>query len=400
MPLDRRSFVLGMSAAATAAAASQDPRDLFEWPRHQTYLNSAGMHPLPAFSRKAVDSTLDYLTLGPGEGRGPVTEDDAAEVKRLYAQLIGAKPNEIAFIQSTQVGENIVTDGLGLPEKGGNIVTDEFHFHGGLYHLKQLAERGMELRIVKQRDWRVEQKDLESAVDRNTRLVALTLVCNLNGFQHDAKFVRGLAHAHGAYFYADIIQAAGCVPLDVRAMGIDFAAAATFKWLLGLHGFGYLYVREELQGEVLRTRRFGDRHYGAFKYHNLPGSPAGPRDFTWSLKNDASRYEIGSFSDLAVACQKESLRYLLDYGVENIRKRVKPLTDRVLAEVPRLGYTGITPGGSATPIAAFLADDEAKVQAKLARANVNAKVKWGQLRVSPSLFNTQGDVDRLLEALA
>ena len=186
----------------------------------------------------------------------------------------------------------------------------------------------------------------------------------------------------------------------MRAMGIDFASAATFKCLLGLHGFGYLYVREELQGEVLRARRFGDRHYAAFEYHNLPGSTTGPRDFTWSLKNDASRYEIGSFSDLAVACQKESLRYLLDYGVENIRRRVKPLTDRVLAEVPRLGYTAITPKGSATPIAAFLAGDEAKVQAKLARANVNAKVKWGQLRVSPSLFNTQGDVDRLLEALA
>ena len=316
-------------------------------------------------------------------------------MKALYARLIGAEAHEIAFIQSTQVGENIVADGLGLPEAGGNIVTDEFHFHGGIYHLKELERRGVELRVVKPRDWRIKRSDLERAVDRNTNLVALTLVSNTNGFTHDAKFVADLAHAHGAYFYADVIQTAGCLPLDVRAAGIDFCSAATYKWLMGLRGFAYLYVREDLHDRI-RTRRFGDRHYRNFQYENFGTNT----NFHWDPVPGASKYEIGSFSDVAVAAQKEALTFLVDTGVERIQEHVLPLTKRIRREVAALGYEPITPQESPAPIASFLIDDEQSVSEKLRRANVNAKVKWGQLRASPSLFNNQADIDRLVAALA
>ena len=73
-----------------------------------------------------------------------------------------------------------------------------------------------------------------------------------NGFQHDLKAVCDLAHAHGAYVYADIIQGVGASPLDVRATGLDFAASATYKWLMGDFGLGFLFVREDLLGTVVR----------------------------------------------------------------------------------------------------------------------------------------------------
>ena len=231
----------------------------------------------------------------------------------------------------------------------------------------------MKLRIIKPRDWRIEPADLERAVDRSTKLVALTLVSNTNGFMHDAKAVANLAHAHGAYFYADIIQAAGCVPFDVRASGVDFCAAATYKWLMGLRGFGYLYVREDLH-ERLKTRRFGDRHYRNFQYENFPAET----DFRWSPSPGAAKYEIGSFSDVAVAAQQEALSYLLQTGVEQIQKRVFPMTRWVRREVAKLGYELITPEESPAPIASFLVRDERKAAEKLRRANVNVKVKWGQ----------------------
>ena len=393
-PVNRRMFLTAAVGSASGASVAS-PSEQFLWPRNETYLNSAGLHPISVATRGAIDRYLDFQLLGPGPDRQPVDDDARDQVKALYARLMGAKPHEIAFIQSTQVGENIVADGLGLPEAGGNIVTDEFHFHGGLYHLKQLEERGMKLRIIKPRDWRIEPADLERAVDRSTKLVALTLVSNTNGFMHDAKAVANLAHAHGAYFYADIIQAAGCVPFDVRASGVDFCAAATYKWLMGLRGFGYLYVREDLH-ERLKTRRFGDRHYRNFQYENFPAET----DFRWSPSPGAAKYEIGSFSDVAVAAQQEALSYLLQTGVEQIQKRVFPMTGWIRREVAKLGYELITPEESPAPIASFLVRDERKAAEKLRRANVNVKVKWGQLRVSPSVFNTQQDVDRLLEALA
>ncbi|MEZ5363845.1 MAG: aminotransferase class V-fold PLP-dependent enzyme [Bryobacterales bacterium] len=395
--VNRRTFLSAAGAGASGAwpAAAAPESAQFLWPRNQAYLNSAGLHPISVATRKAIDRVLDYQTQGPGPGRQPVDEETADHVRSLYARLIHAQPHEIAFIQSTQVAENIVTDGLGLPEAGGNIVTDEFHFHGGLYHLKELEQQGVELRIVKPRNWRIELADLERAVDRHTKLVSLTLVSNTNGFVHDAKAVADLAHAHGAYFYADVIQAAGCMPLDVRASGIDFCGAATYKWLMGLHGFGYLYVREELH-ERLRTRRYGSQHYRNFEYKGFPTDTS----FSWDPAPGAAKYEIGSFSDLALAAQHESLGYLLETGVARIQKQVFPLTSRIRREVAALGYQSMTPEESPAPIASFLLRDPEATAEKLRRANVIAKVKWGQLRISPSIFNTQQDVDRLLEALA
>ena len=90
-----------------------------------------------------------------------------------------------------------------------------------------------------------------------------------NGFQHDLKAVCDLAHAHGAYVYADIIQAAGAVPIDVRASGVDFAAAATYKWLMGDFGLGFLYVREDLLDAVIQRPHWSYRSAADVDIHLL-----------------------------------------------------------------------------------------------------------------------------------
>src|ERR1051326_9570276 len=109
------------------------------------------------------------------------------------------------------------------------------------------------------RDFRIDLKDLERVIDKKTKLVEISLVAMANGFQHDLKAVCDLAHSRGAYVYADIVQAAGNTPIDVRASGVDFAACATFKWLMGDFGLGFLYVKEELLDRVLGQTQFGYR---------------------------------------------------------------------------------------------------------------------------------------------
>lgn len=413
MTLNRRRFLAcaagalaAGSAAASPARESGSPPDFsdlradFPWAERETFLNNAGFHPLGVHSAKAARQYLDSTVKGPVPGTLPVGERQFQEVKELYGKLIEAKPSEIAFVQSTLAGENIVAAGLGLNQGSGNVVIDELHYHGGAHIYRMLQKTGLELRIIKQRDWRIELSDYERQIDKNTKLVAMTLVSNINGYLHDSKAVSDIAHAHGAYLYADIVQSAGCVPMDVRGMGIDFCSASTYKWLMGLRGLGFLYVREELQGDVLKTTRFGDRQYSNFEFHNFPGSPPGPSDVSYELRSGAARYEVGNISNIAVAAQRESLRYILNLGVENIRAHAKRLTDEILKEVPRLGYPSITPPGTPTPIVAFLVDNPERLRAKLKKANVAVKVKWRQMRVSPSVYNNQADVDRLLNALS
>ena len=413
MPLNRREFLAGTAAllASTpetalsggrpkAAVDFATLRNDFPWIENQTYINNAGVHPLSAPAARVVDQHVAYKVNGPGSDRLFIGEPEVEELKVLYGRLINAKATEVALVQSTLAGENVVAAGLGLHDGGGNVVIDEFHYHGGAYIYKELEAAGLEVRIVKQRDWQTHMADFEELVDNNTRLIAITLVSNINGFVADSKALSELAHAHDAYLYADVVQAAGCIPMDVRALGLDFCCAGGYKWLMGLEGLGFLYVREELQDDVLHPMQFGDRQYDNIQYHNFPGSPAGDADVTWEPKPGAARYEIGTLPHVVIASQLQSIQYILDIGVDRIQAHATPMVERLLREMPALGYPSITPPGTGAPLAAFQAAKPDELLAKLERANVDVKVKWYQTRVSPSVYNNNDDIDALLNALS
>jgi len=97
---------------------------------------------------------------------------------------------------------------------------------------------------------------VERAVDAKTRLIAVSFVSSVNGHMENIKALSDLAHLHKGYLFADIIQGCGSTPIDVRAMGIDFASTAMYKWLQGEHGFGFLYIKEDLVGSVIKPTEF------------------------------------------------------------------------------------------------------------------------------------------------
>ena len=150
---------------------------------------------------------------------------------------------------------------------------------------------------------------MAKAIDKNTRLVSMALVSNVNGFMHDAKAVSAIAHARGALVFADIIQAVGAVPVDVKALGIDFASSGTYKWLMGERGIGFLYVREDLQGTVLPTTRYGHRQVSNFNRAEL----------TWEPMPGAARYETGGIPVILAAGVNAGIDY-----VNKLRHRQHP----------------------------------------------------------------------------
>jgi len=278
-----------------------------------------------------------------------------------------------------------------LPRRGGNIVIDELHFTTSLYMYKEIEKKGVELRIVKHRNWAIDLKDMDRAIDKNTRLVSLALVSNVNGFMHDAKGVSALAHARGAYVFADIIQAVGAVPVDVKALGIDFASAGTYKWLMGERGIGFLYVRSDLQDTVLPTTRYGHRQVTNFNRAEM----------TWEPLPGAAKYETGGIGVLLAACVSEGIDYVNALGLDKIQKHARQLTERLQQELPPLGYKPLTPRETATPILAFELKDPAATAKALQAAKVAATVigNENRLRLSVSVFNTHDDIDRVVQVL-
>jgi selenocysteine lyase/cysteine desulfurase len=325
-----------------------------------------------------------------------------SEVKAMFASLVNARPSEISYVPSTTTGENLVVAGLGLPGgKAGNVVTDALHFEGSLYLYQSLQrERGLGVRIVTPREGRVALRDLERAIDRDTKLVAISLVSYLNGFQHDLKAVCDLAHAHGAYVYADAVQAAGAIPIDVRASGVDFLASSSYKWLMADLGIGFLYVREELLDRVVRRVQYSFRQIDTFEYHILPGDPPGDGPVTWTRKNDAGgHFEVGTWSTSTIAALSHSLPFILRTGVDRIQAHNLALARRVRAELPRLGYALLTPPESPSSISTFTVADHDATARRLAAAKVDVSLYPRRVRIAPSIYNSDRDVDVLLEAL-
>ena len=388
-------------AADSAAPATLPVTGQFVVDQFEVCLNNARWHPLSHGARKATTDYLDYKARGIWTQSPGMNSPESILVRQSFATLIHAQPAEIAFVNSTTAGENLVVNALGLQHPGkGNIVTDALHFEGSLYLYQELARRGVDVRIVKPRGWQIHPGDLAAAVDKNTRLVAISKISYINGFEHDLKAVCDLAHAHGALVYADVVQAAGNLPIDVRQSNVDFLASATYKWLMGDFGLGFLYVRQDLLPHLQRPQ-MSFRQVDDFEYHAFPGDPAGAFPATYSQREDAAGYfEVGTYANGVLAALTYSLPWIHTLDPAAINRHALSLNDHLRAEMPRRGYPCITPETSRGSIIAFAVKDNAATAAKLHARKVDVGLSPGRMRVSPSFYNTMADADALLAALS
>jgi selenocysteine lyase/cysteine desulfurase len=374
--LSRRGWLAG---GALAPLALGNVREQFPIVRDEVCLNNAHWHPMSAGARDAVQRYLEFKSRGFGK--------DAAlgmrlqkQVKEDFAAMVGVKASELAFVPSTMAGENLVVQGLAFAA-GANVVTDALHFEPSRELYAALEKRsGVAVRMAPEKEGRIELRELERLIDRKTKLVAISAVSMRNGFQHDLKNVCSMAHAAGALVYVDMIQAAGAVPLDLREADVDFAACASYKWLMGDMGVGFLYVKESLQGTALQRPVVGYRQQGQ--------SGAG------------ALVEVGTVANATIAALSYSMPFLRQYGVDRIQAQRQPLLRKIQTEMPRLGFTPMTPAESTSPIVSFARKNALALRDRLLAAKVNIELYEDRVRVSPSVYNSLGDVERLLEALA
>lgn len=385
------------AVAASPAAPLLPARDDFE-PTPFAYLDAGAVHPLSRGARAAAEAYLERKLRGRNDGSGGAPPESSA---RVFARLINADPEEIVHTQSTTMGENLALLALGLPGVGGRIVTDALHFFGSLYTYGEMKRAGMDVvTLPMTRDGAVSMDDMESAVNDRTKLVAVSLVSTINGFEHDLKKVCDIAHAHGAYVYADIIHGAGSVPIDVKASGVDFASSASYKWLMGDMGRAFLYVRKDLIDRVKRPW-WGYHQVASFQSRGLPYDEPGEGPAGYTIRDDAAGlFAMGTSASIVEAQLGYSLPWLESAGIARIQAWRQPMIDAMQTELRRRGYEPLTPAGSKTPLVAFaLKDARAALSERLRAANVRMTVAANRFRISVGVFNDMNDIDRALEAL-
>jgi selenocysteine lyase/cysteine desulfurase len=398
MSIERRSFIAaaasGVAAAihpAQAMAAPVDPRrdplgvrEDFPVVDDRTYLNSAYIAPVHraviAASRAHVEAkSKGSLQVGALIGA-------CETVRAQFARMINATPDEIGLLFSTGDGENVIANGVGL-KAGDNVVVDDLHYTTEFVLYRALeASRGIELRIVKNRNGAVTVKDFEPHVDQRTRIVSVAWVSNQNGFRHDMRPIADLAHANGALFYADAVQAAGMIALDVKAAGVDALCSGSYKWLMSEFGVAPFFVSKEMIDRV-HSDRIGE-------FAVAKDEP----DHHYQLVKTARKFEGTSRSFGAVSQLHASLSYLENVGVARIEEHTVGMALRLYEGLAKQGYKMFTPPANRSSIVTFYCGKPLdEFRSAFRAAKIDVTIRNGQVRISPALFNNIDEIDRCLE---
>ena len=242
---------------------------------------------------------------------------------------------------------------------------------------------------------RVPLEEILDAIDHpRTRLVALSHVEFASGQRHDIAAIGRFCRERGKLFCVDAIQTLGILPVDVAAMNIDYLSADGHKWLLGPEGAGLFYCRREL---LPHTRPLSIGWMNV-----IHATDYGNYDFT--LRPDAAKFECGSWNVPGFLGLKAAVELLLDVGIEAISARIRKLTDRLVAGISGKGYTIISPRkeGEWSGIVSFVSPNGSQdllVRTLRSEHHVEIVQREDRLRASPHFYNTEAQMDRLVELL-
>ena len=324
----------------------------------------------------------------------------AKEAKKLAARLINAQGlHEIALVPNTSTGLSLVAKGLPL-QPGDRVVITGVEYPANRYPWEDLKRLGVELVEVPQdADGRIDVGRVCDAIHDRTKVVSLSHVQYASGFRIDPRPVADMVHRAGGYLCLDAIQSCGVLPVDVQAMGVDFLSADGHKWMLGPEGAGFFYCRQELCSLL---------HPNVVGWMNMVDA-GNYGDYRFEFQPDARRFEPGSWNIPGVMALAASLELLLSVGVEGsggVWARVEALTQRLCRGLEAQGYRVFSPRtdpAERSGIVAFEPPggiDLHRVVDELEKQGIVIVVREGRLRASPHFYNTESQVDRLLESLA
>lgn len=358
-------------------------RSLFPVTNDAIYLNSASQAPLNTL----VNDRLQAYLKGELNPLGKKAFD-RGNIRTLLSKLLGGSPEEYALVTSTGVGLGIVAEGLYLKE-GDNIVIPEREHWNNTFPWLQLQKKGVEIRFAKVNDdSSIDPEEIDKLIDHNTRVVAIAAVRFNSGFRPNLSTIGKMAHAKGALFVVDAAQAAGMIPIDVVKNEIDVMAGCGFKWLLGMHGTGYLYVSKNAMSKIDPV---------------LPGMYAAEAQYDkLTFYNDARKFETGTLAYALFYAWSAGLELLLEIGINNIYEKAIENTDLLIRGLEEKGYAIITPTRNReerTAIVHFTTDSIVTTKTlfeKLKANKVLVTLQAENIRVSPNFFNTEDEINSLL----
>lgn len=357
----------------------QQIRALFPVTHQATYLNCASQAPLNTLGNERLQAFLETQT-NPLKKKG----FDRNKVREPLSKILGGTPDEYALTTSTGVGLGMVAQGLDL-KAGDNIVLPEREHWNNAFPWLQLEKKGVEIRLAKvNADNSIDPEAIGALIDQNTRVVTIASVRFNSGFRPNLRAIGKLAHEKGALFVVDAAQGAGMIPIDVERDQIDVLSGCGFKWLLGLHGTGFLYVSKRVVKTihpVLAGMYAAEKTYDELSFHD-----------------DARKFETGNLAYALFDAWIAGLQLVLEVGVDHIYEKALDNTDLLIKGLKEKGYQIITPTRSREERTAILHFNTGSAHTtkvlfeKLKAHKVLVTLQGENIRVSPNFFTSEEEI--------
>lgn len=317
--------------------------------------------------------------------------EEVERAKSQFAALINASPSEIALVPNASVGAYQVASTLDHAERPG-IVSTDMEFPSVAHVWLAQRPRGATVTFAPEADGHVDAAEYSKLIDQRTNLVSAPLVSYKNGARMPLSDIIGQAHEAGARVFVDAYQGAGVVPIDVKALGCEYLVTGTLKYMLGLPGLAFLYVRDGVTDQVdpQLTGWFG--RVNPFEFD--------PRSLDFAA--DARRMETGTPSVPSVYAAIAGMRVLEQRDEEFAWDCVQARVAETSTSIEDLGYELYSPREASArgPQVAVRTADPERLGAFLRERRIFASPRGDVVRLSFQYYNTETDVEACVRAFA
>ena len=353
-------------------------------------MNNCSQGPQAVDTRAAAERYLDSWNRSGMDWDAWMEETRLA--KAAFASLIGASPDDIAIFSSVSEAVSAVASAFDFSGDRRGVVVSEMEFPTTGHIWLANEPRGARVSWVPMRDGVIESVAYDSAINDGTAIVAACHGYFLNGYTQELGAIVRRAHAHGALVFVDAYQTLGVQPIDVRESGVDFLASGCLKYLMGVPGIAFLYVRPELVNslEPTVTGWFGRSNPFAFGTKTLDWSPT------------ASRFDSGTPPIPNAYIARAGMEIISSIGVAGIRAWHQVLAERLRDGGQQRGLTlhGTTDLARKTANTAFVVRDSHVIEQGMRERGVLPSARGPVVRLAPHFYNTLDDVDAALDLLA
>jgi len=362
------------------------------------YLNNASVSLMPSQSIDAMKEFLiSYNSLGPdSKDSESFVKEKLDNVRKIIAKIISCQPDEVILTQSTTDGINFIANGLSFDNKSNIIIRGMNHeHHSNFYPWIKLKDKLSVRSLPIDKNGFFELDDLKSNIDENTKLVSLShALYNTGSILPIEKISKILNNT--IPFFIDSAQTIGCIgDHDVSKLKCNFMSFNGSKWLCGPMGTGLFYCNRK-SSELLEPKTIGGESAIIENDNNL------------IFKDLPDKFQTGFRNYVGIVGLESSVKYLLNFGMQNIRKKNQYLSNlfrEELKKIPKIILYGPEDPNERTSIISFNIEglDSQKIVDKLEKQNIILAVREIMeqkiVRVSPHFFNTDSEMLQVIDAI-